>query len=493
MSLETSRLQVTGVTGGPLRITGATLVNGAYELATAGGADYELLTERQTTMDNILFIPGIANPVSEINQLLFGQGQQGTFIAPSLTASLISGSTFGSGVETLPDLSPRNNPFSQATPSSRGAWFREPKRGRVNLFERTEEIDNAYWTKTEVTLSQSKTVFGNIILTEVVENTANAFHRLQATLNRTSGVTYTVYCHVQAGEGARFLIINCNNFCNARSAFNLQTGQVAQVDTGTASIVDLGGGVFRCAVTGTASLTGSANVFFQLDPDSTEGAYTGDGTSSLFLGGFQLATGSTATAYQRVTTAFDVTESGQRDCFGVRADGIDDGYATAGNVDFSGTDKVTVFAAVRKLSDANTGVIAKLGTLTTQPGTFQLLGPGSPAANNYTATSVGDGTFRAVSASGLASPNTSIVTGISDILAPLIRIRVNGVVQGETNLSQGSGNYANDILTLFSRNNADRFFNGNLYALIVAGGSYPLSTIQRVERILSRITPTVNL
>jgi len=38
-----------------------------------------------------------------------------------------------------------------------------------------------------------------------------------------------------------------------------------------------------------------------------------------------------------------------------------------------------------------------------------------------------------------------------------------------------------------------RFFNGNLYALIVAGGSYPLSTIQRVERLLSRITPTVNL
>jgi hypothetical protein len=207
----------------------------------------------------------------------------------------------------------------------------------------------------------------------------------------------------------------------------------------------------------------------------------------------QLELGSTATAYQRVTTAFDVTESGQRDCFGVRADGIDDGYQTAGNVDFSGTPRVTVFAAVRKLSDANAGIIAKLGTLTTQPGTFQLLGPGSAAANNYTATSIGDGTFRAVSASGLASPNTSIVTGISDISAPLIRIRVNGVVQGETNLSQGSGNYANDILTLFSRNNADRFFNGNLYALIVAGGSYPLSTIQRVERLLSRITPMVNL
>jgi hypothetical protein len=63
MSLQYDRLRFTGVTGGPLRITGATLVNGAYELATAGGADYELQTERQTTMDNILFIPGLTSRV----------------------------------------------------------------------------------------------------------------------------------------------------------------------------------------------------------------------------------------------------------------------------------------------------------------------------------------------------------------------------------------------------------------------------------------------
>jgi hypothetical protein len=79
MSLETSRLQVTGVTGGPLRITGASLVNGAYELATAGGADYELQTERQTTMDNILFIPGIRaldpDAKTYINAVEFADGQ----------------------------------------------------------------------------------------------------------------------------------------------------------------------------------------------------------------------------------------------------------------------------------------------------------------------------------------------------------------------------------------------------------------------------------
>jgi hypothetical protein len=79
MSLETSRLRITGVTGGPLRITGATLVNGVYELATAGGADYELQTERQTMLSEILFIPGLSSDDPEamtyIQNVEFADGQ----------------------------------------------------------------------------------------------------------------------------------------------------------------------------------------------------------------------------------------------------------------------------------------------------------------------------------------------------------------------------------------------------------------------------------
>jgi hypothetical protein len=81
----------------------------------------------------------------------------------------------------------------------------------------------------------------------------------------------------------------------------------------------------------------------------------------------------------------------------------------------------------------------------------------------------------------------------SDIAGPLLRLRINGSVFATNTSSQGTGNFANSTLNLFRRNGATLPFNGNLYALIVAGGSYPLSTIQRVERILSRITPTVNL
>jgi hypothetical protein len=206
---------------------------------------------------------------------------------------------------------------------------------------------------------------------------------------------------------------------------------------------------------------------------------------------FQVETGSTPTAYQRVTTAFDVTESGQRDCYGVRGDGTDDGYATAGNVDFSGTPIVTVFAAVRKLSDSTGGVIAELGTSASNVGMFGIfdpLGNTSPqrtiAFTARTATAV---------TSEVVAPTTYVASAIADRAAQSISIRRNGILAGSNIGTLGTGTFGSDVLNLFRRNATSLPFNGNLYALIVAGGSYPLSTIQRVERILSRITPTVNL
>jgi hypothetical protein len=364
-------------------------------------------------LSNILMIPGVTDPVSEINQLLFSQGQQGTFIAPSLTPSLISGSTFGTGVETLPDLSPRNNPFSQANSGNRAAWFREPKTGRRNLLDATATLS-----------TQSVTVAA-----------------VQKTLSFRGTGTVTLSGASTAGP---------------------------LVGTGANDIVSL---TFTPSA-GSLTLTVSGTV-----------------------NDAQLNTGATRGAYQNVVSAFDITESGQRDCFGVRADGIDDGYQTAGNVDFSGTDKVTVFAAVRKLSDASVGIITELG-----PSTFE--NSGAFVLSNFNDTGTASdffifwskGTDNGLAfSSGFASPVTAVLTGIGDISGSIAALRVNGTQVAQITNSQGSGNYRNDILYLLRRAGTSLPFNGNLYALIVAGGSYPLSTIQRVERILSRITPTVNL
>jgi hypothetical protein len=466
------------------RITGAGLV----------AAQYDLTLERQTTMDNTLFIPGIANPVSEINQLLFGQGQQGTFIAPSLTASLISGSTFGTGVETLPDLSPRNNPFSQANSGNRAAWFREPKTGRRNLLIRTQEFNDTAWTKTNVTITPNAVTApdGTLTAALMVNDSTNGEHRVlpASTVSVSGAGTATVFA--KAGT-ASFISVGVNGFANSAAVFNLDTGVISNQGAfvTNSSMVDAGNGWYRCRVTVSTSVNRCIVNMGETAADAVPQVNSIGTGKNVFIWATQLEAGSTATAYQRVTTAFDVTEAGQRDCFGVRADGIDDGYATAGNVDFSGTDAVTIFAAMRKVGTTSATFCELSVQADTNNGAFYLRAPLS-STDSYDVLSRGTANARLVP-TAFPSPITNILTAQFRISTDFANLRVDGTSVLSVSTDQGSGNYGNYPLFLMARNNTTSRFNGDLYALIIAGGSYPLSTIQRVERLLSRITPTVNL
>jgi hypothetical protein len=209
---------------------------------------------------------------------------------------------------------------------------------------------------------------------------------------------------------------------------------------------------------------------------------------SVILWGAQLETGSTATAYQRVTTAFDVTEQGQRDCYGVRLDGIDD-WHISGNIGLSSIDKATVFVAVRKRSDALQAQLLQFPD--TGLNAFHIEAPAS-TLNDYRGFHLGNTTARGAAITQ-AAPDVAILTMQCDLGAPLVSLRRNGGTAATNALSTGGGNFKNVALRVGSNAGTTRFFNGDVFAIIMAGGSYPLSTIQRVERLLSRITPTVNL
>jgi hypothetical protein len=467
------------------RITGAGLV----------AAQYDLTLERQTIMDNILFIPGIANPVSEINQLLFGQGQQGTFIAPSLTASLISGSTFGTGVQTLPDLSPRNNPFSQANSGNRAAWFREPKTGRRNSLTRTEEVDNAAWTKTNITVTQNTTIApdGTLTADTITPTTAAENIVFSGTQGTAGSNTATFSLHIKKTAGwAVLLIWNGTGNQGIRQWVNCSTGVLGTGSTNTtgtllgAATQDLGD-YFRVSVSGTIS--GFFRVAFRIVDGDNDFLYTGVNLTPIVAWGAQLELGSTATPYQRVTTAFDVTEAGQRDCFGVRFDGTDDWYERA--INFSGTDKVTLFVAMRRRSDAARGTVLELtSSIDSNNGAFHLTAPNAASAT-FGFESKGTTLRDAVITQAMGNPR--IITAIGDISGDLASIQVDNGTPTTNTGDQGSGNYANSTLYLGRRGGSSLSLNGDIFAVIAAGDDYTSATRQRVRTILSRITPTVNL
>jgi len=146
-------------------------------------------------------------------------------------------------------------------------------------------------------------------------------------------------------------------------------------------------------------------------------------------------------------------------------DGIDDFMVTPTIT--PGSDKVQVFAGIRKLSDAATGTVADInGAATTN--FFMLRAPA--AASNTFGWYSGGTSFVAMLPSGYPAPVTKVLTGIGDIAAPVAYLRINGVQVATSSTTQGTGAYGNYPIYIGRRGGTTLPFNGNLYGLIVRYG-----------------------
>jgi hypothetical protein len=271
----------------------------------------------------------------------------------------------------------------------------------------------------------------------------------------------------------------------ATAVFNLSTGAVSTsgaAGTGysvvSSSISSVGSGWYRCVVTVVA---GTSVSFLRavIAPNKagtiSAGAggmqsYLGDG-SGVYVWGIQLEQSATATAYQKVVSQYEVTEAGVASASYIAFDGVDDGMVTATIT--PATDKVQVFAGVRKLSDAAIGVVVELSALQgTNNGTFNIRAPNSAAAASFAMFT--SGTITAAfgdTNSGNAAPVTKVVTGISDISAPSGVLKLNGTQVATSTATQGTGNYLAYPLYIGRRGGTTLPFNGRIYSLITRFGA----------------------
>jgi hypothetical protein len=356
------------------------------------------------------------------------------------------------------------------------------------LAEQTENPGNAYWTKNLSTVSGQKLIPNNGSTLASPNNGS-----ISRAFTGISAQRYSASVRAKAAEfnRLRFRFSDLTTFAQVNSTVSLVDGAVvgspvtsAQWTSVGLTVADDGDGWFRVSITGVNTATNNLQLeLFTADSTAT----TGDGTSGILIDRIQFEAG-VGTAYQRVTTAFDVTESGQRDCYGVRADGIDDGYLSPS---ITWGNQITVFVALRKASDADRGLVFEnVDGGVTATGVFNF---NAPLAASPTVAFRSSGSSTATAEATLAAPVTFVSSAVGNIATDTCLLRINGVQVATSVADQGTGNYAAGALRLFRRDGNVIPFNGNLYALIVAGGSYPSSTIQRVERLLSRITPTVNL
>jgi len=388
---------------------------------------------------------------------------------------VFTGSIDNVSVKELP-----GNHATQSNAAQRPTYGIVPAGGRRNLLTFTEQFDNAVWVLGNggVGLVPTRTLAAG---TSPAGVTAC---RLQLSLN--GGTTATDISSFRQSAtlaaGAHTFSVWLRSF-DGTSSYALQLTDAA----GTATNITVTGTWQRFPVTGTAG-GGAINFFVRLRGGQSP---ANSNTADILFSEPQLETGSTATAYQRVGTAFDVTEAGVASRSYVSFDGTDDGMLT-GNI-VPGIDKAQVFAGVRKLSDAATGVLIESSSVsTTNPGTIGIFAP-SGAAANYNWRSQGSVTGISVSATTFTAPITNVVTGIGDIAADTAILRANGVQVASTATDQGTGNYLTYPLYIGRRAGASFPYNGQIFGLIVRfGTNLSAATITQTEAWLgARVAPTV--
>jgi hypothetical protein len=256
----------------------------------------------------------------------------------------------------------------------------------------------------------------------------------------------------------------------------------------TPSITAVGNGWFHCQIVFISSTTAIENLTAALVTSATAErleAYTGDGTSGIYIWGASLVpTNQSSLPYQRVNTDTDYDADPAKFPAYLRFDGVDDFLVTPTIT--PGTDKVQVFAGVRKLSDAARGIVVEQGDLLVRG--VNLNAPDSAASNfsirSYTANLSG-----VPVASGYPAPTTNVVTGLADISGDSAIIRINGAQAAQSTSDQGTGNYLAHPLYIGSRAGTSLPFNGHLYSLIVCfGPNLPITTIEKTEKYINGLT-----
>lgn len=501
ISVEAGRLKITNVTTSPAIIsTPATVTAGkTYAISyTAEINDSSAVTDaiRVQTESSSIFLPNIL----PVNGLTTRSG----LVQATVSGTVIQIVVYGAAdtIAYIDNISVKELPgyhATQATSTARPILARHPIGGRRNLLTYTEDFSNSVWLKNGTVTVSSNIITapdGTITADKLIEGTTNIANRISTTISKAaSSITYTLSGYVKP-NGRNWVQLRLANAATTTSAivyFNIGTGQKGVVTTATSwTIVDFnlvasGGGWYRVYLTATSDT--DTSVFSSFAATTGDGVltYTGDGVSGIYIWGAQLEVSNAPTTYQKVTSTYDVTEAGVNDAYYLKFDGVDDSLVTP-SIDFSGTDKMSVFAGVRKLSDALAGSVVELGAgVFNSANTFTLEAPGANATTVITARYRGDGATPVSIPYTIAAPVTAVSSSVMNLASPLITLRVN-TASTSVVTSTGGGAFSNNPLYVGARSGSSIFLNGHLYSLVVRGALSDASQIAAAESYVNSKT-----
>lgn len=193
--------------------------------------------------------------------------------------------------------------YDPATLAARGLLV---EGASTNVFTKSEQLDNAIWTKSasSVTANQAVAPDGTTTMDKIIEDATTANHLVRTTLTAisyTSGAVYVLSAFVKAGarSWAGLNFGGTTAWGGSKQAyFNLATGAVGTASAGvTAYIQSVGGGIYRisaiAAAVGTAA--GNAGVFLTTGDNTL--SYAGDGVSDIMAWGLVHSADDCQTSY----------------------------------------------------------------------------------------------------------------------------------------------------------------------------------------------------
>ena len=173
-------------------------------------------------------------------------------------------------------------------------------------------------------------------------------------------------------------------------------------------------------------------------------------------------------------------------------DGVDDGLVT--NTITPGTDKVQVFAGVRRIANRGVALEFSVATFANDGSFFIYAGDrGSAAGPYWTVGSRGsvaaNVTQDVQSPASYNAPLTNVITSNHNIIDDRTFLRINGSQIGAATGDKGTGNFLAYPLYIGRRGGTTLPYNGHLYSLIVRFGSnLPTATIEQTENYVNQKT-----
>ena len=423
------------------------------------------------------------------------------FLSPS-SQNVVVQITSRSGVAdyTISNVSVRELPGNhafQTDSAKRPLWS-----SRVNLLTRTEEFNDAAWTKitsvgTPPTVSANTTTApdGTLTADTYIQAASPGSSRITQDVTLTAGTVATLSVSIKqkTGTWARLILTDSINTNACVVHLDMSTGQLGTSGTtGTgatfvsSSVAPQDNGFYRVNLTG---ITPGTTYRFFMDVVIADGSNTRLAGGEMFLWGADLRVANESSAlppYQRVVTATDYDTTGFP-AF-LRFDGTNDALVT-NSINFTATDEMSVFAGVRKLSDDERVFVELSASISTSAGSFLIVSGSNTGVDGVrvgwnsgargSAALVGAQISQAYT---FTAPDTAVLSSTHDISGDLSTIRRNALAGVSATGDKGTGNFGNHPLYIGARGTTQTVpFNGRLHSLIVLGRTVTPTELTQTE------------